>query len=87
MQHTQYQKPRLINHGKITIKINNMNNLKITLAELLDTDNMTIYRNAMSILKEMKKQTSTCQNCNAQANSYDIEYLGDGQYHCNVCKK
>ena len=32
-----------------------MNNLKITLAELLDTDNMTIYRNAISILKELKK--------------------------------
>ena len=41
----------------------NMNNLKITLAELLDTDNMTIYRNAMSILKELKKQ-NTCLTCN-----------------------
>jgi len=33
-----------------------MNNLKVTLAELLDTDNMTIYRNAISILKELQKQ-------------------------------
>ena len=38
-----------------------MNNLKITLAELLDTDNMTIYRNAISILKELKK--NTVYNC------------------------
>jgi len=56
-----------------------MNNLEITLAELLDTDNMTIYRNAMSILKELKKQNPcfTCQICHTKTTNPNTE--------CNVC--
>jgi len=40
-----------------------MSNLKKTLADLLASDDTIVYRNAMSILKQIKK--NTCLTCNS----------------------
>lgn len=78
-----------------------MNYTKLTLGELLGSQNETIKRNAMSILKTLqkseekeiigsiewyKKHTGKSPDCPHYINS-DPQYNPDGWKYCTQCKK
>ena len=68
---------------------------KITLGELLSSENQTIKRNAISILKQLQKKPKRqvlCNNCHKpltqkELNRYPIQWQFSGDMYCQNCIK
>ena len=70
----------VVHFGSIKSIINiYMDYTKITLGECLSSNNETVKRNAMSILKQLQKQDAICEHCNHEQNK---NYSG---CYCQKC--